>query len=121
MKSIRVMVVDDAADARFLIGLVLGEADGIDVVAEADGAESALEQLDEAAPDIALVDARMPAIDGYELTGMLKERRPDLRVALLTSVVDAHIDQSARAAGAAACWSKADLEGLPSAVRSLAV
>jgi DNA-binding NarL/FixJ family response regulator len=121
MEAIRVMVVDDAADARFLITLMLGDADGIEVVAEADGAEAALDALDGAAPDVALVDARMPAVDGYQLTGMLLERRPEIRVALLTSVVDSVIEEQARQAGAAACWSKADLEALPDAIRALLV
>jgi DNA-binding NarL/FixJ family response regulator len=119
MEPIRVMVVDDASDARFLISLMLGEADGIEVVSEADGADMALAALDEAAPDVALVDARMPAVDGYQLTRMLLECRPDLRVALLTSVVDGVIVAQAREAGAAACWSKADLEGLADQIREL--
>lgn len=121
MEPIRVMVVDDAADARFLVGLVLSDAEGIEVVAEADGAEQALAALDGAAPDVALVDARMPLVDGYELTGRLLTRRPALRVALLTSVVDRVVETDARTAGAHACWSKADLDSLPQAVRSLAL
>jgi DNA-binding NarL/FixJ family response regulator len=121
MEPVRVMVVDDASDARFLIALMLREADGIEVVSEADGADSALAALDQAAPDVALVDARMPAVDGYQLTGMLLERRPDLLVALLTSVVDSVIVAQAREAGAAACWSKAELEELPDQIRALVV
>lgn len=120
MDSVRVMVVDDAADARFLIGLMLADAEGIQVVAEADGGAAALEQLDGAAPGVALVDARMPLMDGFELTGELIARRPDLRVAILTSVVDGVVEQQAADAGAHACWSKADLDGLPAAVRELA-
>ena len=113
------MVVDDAADVRYLIGLVLEGADGVEVVAEAEGAERALALLEEARPDVALVDARMPAVDGFELTGMLLERRPDLRVAMLTSVVDAVVEQQARDAGAHACFSKADIDGLPDRLTAL--
>jgi two-component system, NarL family, response regulator DevR len=112
MEAVRVMVVDDAADVRYLIGLVLEGAEGIEVVAEAEGAEQALAALEAARPDVILVDARMPAIDGFELTGMLLERRPDLRVAMLTSVVDAVVERQAREAGAHACFSKADIDGL---------
>jgi DNA-binding NarL/FixJ family response regulator len=120
MEPIRVMVVDDAADARFLIGLVLGDAADIHVVAEADGAQSALAALPGAAPDVVLVDARMPAVDGFELTGQLLARAPELRVALLTSMVDAVIESQARAAGAHACLSKGDMDGLADAVRAVA-
>src|SRR4051794_434593 len=116
---IKVMVVDDAADARFLITLVLEDVDDIEVVAEADGAERALELFSEHDLDIAVVDARMPAIDGYELTRRLLQQRPQLRVALLTSVVDAVVAAQAAEAGAMACWSKAELELLPDRIRAL--
>jgi CheY-like chemotaxis protein len=121
MEPVRVIVVDDAADARFLIGLVLGDSEGVEVVAEAEGADAALAALDGgAAPDVALVDARMPAIDGYELTAMLLERMPDLRVAMLTSVVDAVVEEKALEAGAHACFSKAEMDGLAERVITLA-
>ena len=120
MQPVRVMVVDDAADARFLITLILGDHDDIEVVAEADGAAAALEQLAVTEPQVALLDARMPAVDGFELAGSLLAARPGLRVAILTSMVDDVIDGRAREAGAHACWSKEDLETLPDAVRALA-
>jgi len=119
MDPVRVMVVDDAADARFLATLILREHGDIEVVAEADGAASALGQLEGSAPRVALLDARMPLVDGYELTGQLLALRPDLRIAILTSVVDEGIEARAREAGAHACWSKADLEQLPQMVREL--
>jgi DNA-binding NarL/FixJ family response regulator len=114
------MVVDDAADARFLITLVLGDAADIEVVAEAEGAEEALALLDDSAVHVALVDARMPAIDGYELTRRILQRRPEVRVALLTSVVDSVIEADAREAGAVAAWSKGELDRLPDQIRALA-
>ena len=42
MEPVRVMVVDDAADVRFLIGLVLGRQPDVEIVAEAQGADEAL-------------------------------------------------------------------------------
>jgi DNA-binding NarL/FixJ family response regulator len=120
MEPIHVMVVDDAADARFLITLVLGEVDDIEVVAEADGAERALQLLPGLDLDVALVDARMPAVDGYELTRRLLRERPALRVALLTSVVDAVVEAEATDAGAVGCWSKAELDRLADRIRAIA-
>ena len=117
---IRVMVVDDQSDVRFLVGVILGEHDDMQIVAEAPGADEALAALDAAAPDVAVVDARMPRIDGYELTARLLERRPQLLIALLTSIVDEVIEEQARAAGAHACASKADFDALPGVIRSLA-
>jgi DNA-binding NarL/FixJ family response regulator len=117
---VRVMVVDDQSDVRYLIGLILGEHPDIDIVAEADGAAAALALLDDAAPDVAVLDARMPITDGFELVPQLVERLPDLRIALLTSIVDEVVEEQARAAGAHACASKADFDALPDLVRRLA-
>ena len=121
MDPVRVMVVDDAADARFLIGLVLRDAEGVEVVAEAADADAALALLDEGIrPEVALLDARMPVVDGFELCRLLRARHPGLRIALLTAVVDEVIAEEARAAGAHACLSKGDLEELAARVRALA-
>ena len=117
---VRVMVIDDQADVRFLVGLILGDHPDIDLVAEADGADEALAKLAETAPDVALLDARMPKMDGFELAPRLLERDPQLRIALLTSLVDDDIEERAREAGAHACASKADFDALPDLVRRLA-
>jgi CheY-like chemotaxis protein len=117
---VRVMVIDDQADIRFLVGLILGDHPDIALVAEAEGAEEALAKLDESAPDVALLDARMPMMDGFELAPRLLARDPELRIALLTSLVDEVIEQRAREAGAHACASKADFDALPDLVRRLA-
>jgi CheY-like chemotaxis protein len=117
---VRVMVIDDQADVRFLVGLILGDEGDIEVVAEAEGAEAALATVLETAPDVALLDARMPIMDGFELAPRLLERAPGLRIALLTSLVDDVIEERAREAGAHACASKADFDALPDLVRRLA-
>lgn len=118
MEPVRVIVVDDAADTRFLVGLLLRETEGVEVVAEADGADAALAALG-LRPDVALVDARMPGIDGFELTGMLRERAPELLVVVLTSLVDDVVAEQARAAGATDCWSKGEIEGLGERLKAL--
>lgn len=117
---VRVMVVDDQADARFLVRAILGEHADLDVVAEADGADSALRALDSARPQVALLDARMPRVDGFELAPLLLERAPELRIALLTSIVDHVVEAQAREAGVHRCASKGDFEALPALVRELA-
>jgi CheY-like chemotaxis protein len=116
---VRVMVVDDLADARFLVRLLLEEHQDLEVVAEANGAAAALEALD-AGPDVALVDARMPLVDGFELAPQLLARRPDLRIALLTTIVDDRVRELAAGAGIARCVSKGEWDALPDVVRELA-
>ena len=58
--SVRVMVVDDDPLVRAAIAMILGRAPGVDVVGEAaDGAE-VLTAVDGYAPDVVLMDIRMP-------------------------------------------------------------
>jgi DNA-binding NarL/FixJ family response regulator len=102
-----------------LIRLYLGEEDDLEVVAEADGAASALALLAGARPDVVLLDARMPVVDGFELAKQLLATRGSLRVAILTSMVDEVVRAKATAAGAHRCISKGDLSELPQIVRGL--
>jgi CheY-like chemotaxis protein len=119
-EPVRVMVIDDQADARFLVGLMLRDHPDLEVVAEADGAEAALAQIGPSAPDVALLDARMPVMDGFELAPKLLEAAPGLHIALLTSLVDEVVEARAKRAGAEACVSKGDFDALPDLVRRLA-
>jgi DNA-binding NarL/FixJ family response regulator len=117
---VRVMVVDDQADVRFLVEVLLGEHADLDLVASVATAEEALEAVDRTAPDVALVDARMPLVSGFELTPRLLEARPGLRVAILTAIVDDVVEEQARAAGAARCVSKGEVDALAAIVHELA-
>jgi two-component system response regulator DesR len=119
-EPIRVMVVDDQEDMRFILGVILGDHADLALVAQAASATEALAAFDEAAPDVAIVDARMPITDGYELSRMLLERRPDLPIAILTAHVDDEVQAAAAAAGVQVVASKADFETLPDLVRGMA-
>ena len=119
-EPIRVMLVDDQEDIRFIVGVILGDHDDISLVAGVATAREALDCFDAMAPDVAIVDVRMPIVDGFELTGMLLERRPELPVALLTSLVDDGIRRQAQAVGARTVADKADFYALPDLVRQLA-
>ena len=117
---IRVMVVDDHEDVRFIVGVILGDHEDISLVAQAASAREALAQVDDAAPDVAIVDVRMPIVDGFELSRQLLARRPELPIALLTSMVDEKVRAEAASAGARAVADKADFDALPDLVRRLA-
>lgn len=67
-----ILVADDDENIRVLISTHL-DWHGYDVVEAADGRE-ALDVLDEATPDLALIDVEMPGCDGYELLTAMKSR-----------------------------------------------
>ena len=112
------MVVDDQADVRFLVRMLLEDAGGeFIVVAEADGLDSLLERIDEADPDIVLMDARMPRVDGFEAAPLVRERRPSQQIVLLTGLDDDAVRERAAAAGITEVVSKDDFDALPQVLR----
>jgi CheY-like chemotaxis protein len=120
-RPVRVLVVDDHADVRFLVRAILDDA-GPDVAyaGEAAGAEEALAAVEALEPDVVVLDARMPAVDGFEAAAMLLERRPGLPILLCSAIVDDEIRERAAAAGIAACLSKDHFEAIPRVVVELA-
>jgi CheY-like chemotaxis protein len=120
-RPVRVLVVDDHADVRFLLRAILADAAPAVVFAgEASGAEEALAALDALEPDVVVLDARMPRVDGFEAAEMLLARRPDLPILLCSALVDDDIRSRAETAGIAACLSKDHFEAIPRVVLELA-
>jgi len=81
----RVLVVDDDPVVRFGLSMMLRGANDLDVVAEAgDGAEALL-MVAEHAPDVVLMDIRMPGMDGLEATERLLAQPSPPRILVLTT------------------------------------
>jgi CheY-like chemotaxis protein len=115
--SIRVLLVDDDSDIRLLLRMwIEGAPEDLVIVGEAAGAEQALEQLDEADPDVVLLDARMPAIDGFETAELILARRPWQKLVLYTGALDDKLRRQAIEAGFVACVSKDDFARLPGVI-----
>ena len=64
--AIRVLIADDSPLFRRGISVVLSTEESIDVVAEAENGEDAVEKAAEFAPDVVLMDVRMPRVNGIE-------------------------------------------------------
>jgi CheY-like chemotaxis protein len=120
-RPVRVLVVDDHADVRFLVRVIHEDAGpGVVFAGEASGAEEAVAALDSADPDVVVLDARMPRVDGFEAAAMLLERRPGLPILLCSAIVDDEIRARAAAVGIADCLSKDHFEAIPQVVAELA-
>ncbi|AUG81607.1 LuxR family transcriptional regulator [Kitasatospora sp. MMS16-BH015] len=97
---IRVLLADDEESIRAGVRLILRQAEGVEVVAEAaDGAE-ALELAARTEVDVALVDIRMPVLDGLAAIGPLLALDPHLAVVMLTTFGDEANVTRALASGA---------------------
>jgi DNA-binding NarL/FixJ family response regulator len=93
--TIRVVLADDQTLVREGLSLMLNLLDGIEVVGVATDGEQAVELVVSAGPDVALLDLRMPRLDGIEATRRIRARAPDVEVVVLTTYAD---DQSVIAA-----------------------
>jgi DNA-binding NarL/FixJ family response regulator len=87
-KPIRVLLVDDQILMRRGLRKLLEVEDGIEVVGEAADGVEALLLVPETKPVVALVDARMPKMDGVELIGRLTEEHPRVAAIILTTFDD---------------------------------
>jgi two-component system, NarL family, response regulator LiaR len=87
-KRIAVLLADDHAVVRKGIRDFLSEDPGIEVVAEAGDGGEAWRLLAHQQPDVAVLDIRMPELNGVELTRRIKERYPRVRVLILTAYDD---------------------------------
>ena len=83
--GIRLLIVDDQALVRMGFRLLLDAEPGIAVVGEASDGEEALALAAELAPDVVLMDVRMPGLDGIATTRRLLEVSPGSRVIILTT------------------------------------
>ncbi|MET7326909.1 response regulator transcription factor [Nonomuraea sp. NPDC005650] len=85
MRAIKVLLVDDQQLMRQGLRKMLEIEDGIEVAGEAADGEEALLVAGECRPDVALVDARMPRMDGVELISHLSARHPGVASIVLST------------------------------------
>ena len=84
-RRIRILIVDDQALVRLGFRMVLEAEPDLQVVGEAGDGESATRLAVEAAPDVILMDVRMPGLDGIEATRRIVAATPTARVIILTT------------------------------------
>jgi DNA-binding NarL/FixJ family response regulator len=82
---IKVLIADDEPLVRAGIRTVLESAAGIVVAAEAGDGRAAVEAALAGRPDVALVDIRMPVLDGLAAAGEIRRHVPGVRIVMLTS------------------------------------
>jgi DNA-binding NarL/FixJ family response regulator len=87
-KPARVVVADDQTVVREGIVMLLGLLPGIEVVGAVCDGEEAVRAVAELAPDVVLMDLRMPRCDGAEATRRIRAEYPGTQVVVLTTFAD---------------------------------
>jgi DNA-binding NarL/FixJ family response regulator len=119
--TISVLVADDQAVVRQGVVLLLSTAADIEVTAEASDGLEALRLALDLRPDVALVDLRMPGLDGAQVTERITAAGAGTRVLILTTYADDDAVLPALRAGAAGYLTKdVTSEALLAAVRDVA-
>jgi DNA-binding NarL/FixJ family response regulator len=118
--AVRVLIVDDHALFRRGLMLVLESEDGIDVVGEAEDGDEAIAKAEQLAPDVVLMDVRMPRVSGIEATARLAEVLPTCRIIMLT-VSDEEDDlyQAIKAGATGYLLKEISIEEVADAVRAV--
>ncbi|WEH13807.1 response regulator transcription factor [Streptomyces sp. VNUA24] len=118
---VRVLLADDDALLRTGVAVTLGTAPDIEVVGEAADGLRAVELCHALAPDVVLMDVRMPGIDGIEATARIAAAGPAVRVLVLTTFPDdTYVWRALRAGASGFLLKRAAPERLIDAVRTVA-
>lgn len=118
---IKVLLVDDQSLIRMGFRMVLEAADDITVVGEAADGKTALQMVKATAPDVVLMDVRMPNMNGIEATSEIIASNPNVKVLILTTFdLDEYAFAALRAGASGFLLKDAKPEELIGAIRNVA-
>jgi DNA-binding NarL/FixJ family response regulator len=103
---IRIVIVEDNKVFREALELLLGLRSDLLVVATVADGEEAVPACKTYKPQVALMDYRLPGLDGVEATRALKAACPEVAVVALTASANREEMKALREAGAVACLTK---------------
>ena len=86
--SMKLLIVDDQIKTRRSLAILFKTVPGVDEIYEAGDGLSALSAARELHPDVVLMDARMPFMDGLTATRMLKSEWPKVKVIVLSMYME---------------------------------
>ena len=119
--SVRVLIADDQAVLRGAFRSLLREEPGIHVVADAADGEQACDAVRRFQPDVALMDIRMPHVDGLEATRRIVRSGAKTRILILTTFdLDEYVYEGLRAGASGFLLKDASPEELIAAIHVVA-
>jgi DNA-binding NarL/FixJ family response regulator len=116
----RLLIVDDNPFVRVGLQLTLRDATDLEVVGEAANGAQAVDLCRQLAPDLVVIDLRMPVMDGLQATAAIKAASPQTRVIVMSVIDDQSYRELVKSAGADAFLPKdAEPEEVLRSVRGL--
>jgi DNA-binding NarL/FixJ family response regulator len=120
-RPVRILLVEDNQVFRDALELLLGMRADVEVVASVADGSQAVAAAEQHAPDVVLMDYRLPGMDGVQATAALKEAQPNLAVVVLTASANSREIEALYAAGATECLTKdQELETIVEAIKQAA-
>jgi DNA-binding NarL/FixJ family response regulator len=104
-----VVVVDDHRLFVDALALLLNHDERLEVIGTASDGHTAIELVVEHEVEVAVIDVKMPEIDGLETARRMRKRRPETQVILVTGLDDPTLAEQASEAGAVALLTKGAL------------
>jgi DNA-binding NarL/FixJ family response regulator len=104
-----VVIVDDHRLFVDALALLLGHDERLQVIGTASDGPTAIELAVDGGAEVAVIDVRMPEVDGIETAKRLRRRSPQTNIILVTGLDEAELVQKAKDAGAVALLRKGAL------------
>ena len=117
---IRVLLVDDHQVLRDGLRLLLAADESIQIIGEAEDGKQAIEQVKNLNPDVVVMDLGLPDMNGIEVTKLIRETHPEIRVVILSMHASKEFVIKAITAGASGYVPKSSThESLLDAIRAV--
>ena len=119
MRQLKVVVADDHGLMVEAVRIALAERADIEIVGVAEAGSQVLPVVQQAKPDLVVLDLRMPGMDGLTCIRLLRERFPDVRIAVLSGIdADDTVDEAMRLGASAFISKRVDPAELPDALQA---
>ena len=118
---VRVLIVDDHAVFRHGLQLALEQVDDLVVIGDCEDGAAAVQASGELAPDVVLMDVRMPGMTGIEAARLITEQHRDVHVVMLTaSQLEGDLFSAIRAGARGYLLKEASTDEVADAIRAVA-
>ena len=117
---VRVVLVEDNDVYREAVSFLLARVDGIELAGAVATGEAGVRAAEEHGADVAVVDFRLPDVDGNQVAAEIAERRPETAVVFLSASAGQQELEAARIAGVALVRKDDGVDALVAAIRAAA-